>query len=52
LAKEQKIKNKQCWKIRRACFLNTPLTKNQRLKKYLKVVFEKHVLRTKNALFL
>jgi hypothetical protein len=30
---------------------NTPLTKNQKLKKYLKAVFEKHALRKKYCVF-
>jgi hypothetical protein len=39
-------KKKYCWKISRVYLSNTPLTKNQRLKKYLKDMFEKHTLRT------
>jgi hypothetical protein len=45
-------KNKHYWKISWACLSNTPLTKkNERLRIFLKVVFDKHILRKKIHLF-
>jgi len=42
----QKHIKKYCWKNNRVYLSNTPLTKNQRFKKCLKAMFEKHTLRT------